>query len=323
MTKYFFIIIILSLSVISCERLTETSIADDGLPPAVPVGLRIVFSYDGEVGLEWNANNEADIRGYNIYRRENKAASILIAFTSDSYFFDDSLNYDSQYFYKISAIDLAGEESAASSEVLAEPENIYSPIAPRFPAVNARNWEENLSVYLSWEKSFESDVEKYFVFRSEEQTFIADTNSFIGESTQNYFSDTTALKLDTKYFYKIEAIDKGGLISTPSEEVSDEIYQSASLIFPQDSAEVVYFDYFKIKTINKPAAYRISVMTNPYFSEYWATEFYSEATDDTIYVRFNPDYVDANVRYYLRIAVYSISEQPNSISNLYNFIIVP
>lgn len=308
---------------ISCERLTETSVTDDGLPPAVPVGLRIVFSYDGEVGLEWNVNNEPDIRGYNIYRRENKTISTLIAFTTDSYFFDDSLNYDSQYYYKISAVDLVGEESAATSEILAEPENIYSPIAPRFPAVNARNWEENLSVYLSWEKSFESDVEKYFVFRSEEQGYIPDTSSFIGESAQNYFNDTTALKMDIKYFYKIVAIDKGGLISTPSEEVSDEIYHSASLIFPLDSAEVPFFDYFKIKTINKPATYRISVMTNPFFSEYWATEFYSEATDDTISVSFKPDYVDANVRYYLRIAVYSISEQPNSISNLYNFIIVP
>ncbi|HMU43745.1 MAG TPA: hypothetical protein PKA80_10620 [Ignavibacteriaceae bacterium] len=323
MTKYFFIIIILSLSVISCERLTETSIADDGLPPAVPVGLRIVFGYDGEVGLEWNANNEADIRGYNVYRRENKTVSILIAFTTDSYFFDDSLNYDSQYYYKISAVDLAGKESAATSEILAEPENIYSPVPPRFPLINARNWENNLSIYLSWEKSFESDVEKYFVFRSEEQGFIADTNSFIGESTQNYFNDTIDLKLDTKYFYKIEAIDKGGLISPASEEVNDEIYQTASLIFPEDSAEVGYFDFFKIKTINKPAAYRISVMTNPYFGEYWATEFYSQATDDTISVRFNPDYVDVNVNYYLRIAVYSVSEQPNSISNLYNFIIVP
>lgn len=289
MTKYFFIIIILSLSVISCERLTETSIADDGLPPAVPVGLRIVFGYDGEVGLEWNANNEADIRGYNVYRRENKTVSILIAFTTDSYFFDDSLNYDSQYYYKISAVDLAGKESAATSEILAEPENIYSPVPPRFPLINARNWENNLSIYLSWEKSFESDVEKYFVFRSEEQGFIADTNSFIGESTQNYFNDTIDLKLDTKYFYKIEAIDKGGLISPASEEVNDEIYQTASLIFPEDSAEVGYFDFFKIKTINKPAAYRISVMTNPYFGEYWATEFYSQATDDTISVRFNPD----------------------------------
>lgn len=308
---------------ISCERLTETSVTDDGLPPAVPVGLRIVFSYDGEVGLEWNVNNEPDIRGYNIYRRENKTISTLIAFTTDSYFFDDSLNYDSQYYYKISAVDLVGEESAATSEILAEPENIYSPIAPRFPAVNARNWEENLSVYLSWEKSFESDVEKYFVFRSEEQGYIPDTSSFIGESAQNYFNDTTALKMDINYFYKIVAIDKGGLISTPSEEVSDEIYHSASLIFPLDSAEVPFFDYFKIKTINKPATYRISVMTNPFFSEYWATEFYSEATDDTISVSFNPDYVNANVRYYLRIAVYSISEQPNSISNLYNFIIVP
>jgi len=308
---------------ISCERLTETSVTDDGLPPAVPVGLRIVFSYDGEVGLEWNVNNEPDIRGYNIYQRENKTISTLIAFTTDSYFFDDSLNYDSQYYYKISAVDLVGEESAATSEILAEPENIYSPIAPRFPAVNARNWEENLSVYLSWEKSFESDVEKYFVFRSEEQGYIPDTSSFIGESAQNYFNDTTALKMDIKYFYKIVAIDKGGLISTPSEEVSDEIYHSASLIFPLDSAEVPFFDYFKIKTINKPATYRISVMTNPFFSEYWATEFYSEATDDTISVSFNPDYVNANVRYYLRIAVYSISEQPNSISNLYNFIIVP
>lgn len=323
MTKYFFIIIILSLSVISCERLTETSIADDCLPPAVPVGLRIVFGYDGEVGLEWNANNEADIRGYNVYRRENKTVSILIAFTTDSYFFDDSLNYDSQYYYKISAVDLAGKESAATSEILAEPENIYSPVPPRFPLINARNWENNLSIYLSWEKSFESDVEKYFVFRSEEQGFIADTNSFIGESTQNYFNDTIDLKLDTKYFYKIEAIDKGGLISPASEEVNDEIYQTASLIFPEDSAEVGYFDFFKIKTINKPAAYRISVMTNPYFGEYWAAEFYSQATDDTISVRFNPDYVDVNVNYYLRIAVYSVSEQPNSISNLYNFIIVP
>lgn len=309
--------------IISCERPTESSAADDGLPPAVPVGLRIVFDYDGEVVLEWDTNNETDIHGYNIYRRENKTASILIAFTSDNYFFDDSLEYDSQYYYKISAVDLSGKESAATLEVLAEPKNFYPPITPRFPSINARNWEGDLTIYISWEKGFESDVNQYLIYRSLDQNFSADSNSFIGESTENYFTDTTDLELETKYYYKIKAMDKGGLTSQPSDEVSDEIYDQAELIFPQDSLEVDFFDYFKIKTINKPAAYRISVMTNPYFSEYWATEFSSEVTDDTISVRFNPNYVDVNLRYYLRIAVYSVSEQPNSISKLYNFIIVP
>ncbi len=102
---YFKYLSLIFLCIISaCNRPLEVDNSSDNLPPAVPINVRIFESFDGEIGIEWDNNSELDLRGYNIYRRTDSTKYKLIKFTTDDYLIDDSLNYNTTYFYEITAI---------------------------------------------------------------------------------------------------------------------------------------------------------------------------------------------------------------------------
>ncbi len=95
--------------------------ADDVFPPAVPTGLQAVFSGPGQqpfIDLVWTPATEADLAGYNVYRREagriaEKLNSELIKTPA---FRDTKIEAGAEYFYSVSAVDLRGNESTRSEE---------------------------------------------------------------------------------------------------------------------------------------------------------------------------------------------------------------
>jgi len=302
-----------------CERPSEYDQEDDGLPPAVPAGLYLYFASDGEVLFEWRSNNEADLKGYNVYKLTNDSQYIKIAFTPDNYFLDDSLDYDSTYFYRISAVDIWERESSLSQEINAKPENKHRPAAPRFVTINARNWESNLSVFLSWEPNSETDIAGYNIYRNTYSLFNPDSSSFIGYSDTESWNDTSDLSLLTDYYYRIRAVDKGGLIGSESFEVYDRILKMPEIVFPKDSEEMNFYGDFKFTAAGAPASYKIIVQSNIIIGTLWEKEFSSNLIDDTLEIKFDYPYVEQSKEYYWRIASYSGSPEPNSITKLYKF----
>lgn len=317
----FYLLILTSVVIhYGCERPTDVTQKDDGIPPAVPTGVRIYYASDGEILVEWFSNVEADLKGYNVFRKTNKTEYSLLAFTRNSYWFDDSLSYDEKYFYKISAVDIWGQESERSEEVSATPINRYNPKTPRYISINARNWEGKISVYLDWELSNESDVVGYNIYRNLNSSFTADSTNQIGFTNGIQFSDTNNIQLYKDYYYKIRAVDRGGLMSNESSLVNDQVYDMAEQIFPANDSLVNYFNNFLIKSVKTPADYRLIVQTNEYFGEFWSTNFSSSVINDTIKVQFNPPYLYPYVYYYWRIITYSNNNsEPNSISPVYKF----
>lgn len=95
--------------------------AHDIFPPAVPSGLQAVFSGPGQqpfIDLIWMPDTDADLAGYNVYRREagtpeQKMNSELINMPA---FRDTNVARGRNYFYSISAVDVRGNESARSAE---------------------------------------------------------------------------------------------------------------------------------------------------------------------------------------------------------------
>ena len=320
--KKFFIVFSFLLSLFGCERPTNITNVDDGIPPAVPSGLSVYFAGDGEVILDWLNNSEPDFKGYNIYRSTDSSVFNFIYFTSDNIFYNDTLSYDTIYYYRITAIDVWGTESAASSTVSAQPLNKNKPHMPRFIGINARNWEDNRSVYLSWQANYDSDIKHYNIYRGTDNNFISDSSSFVGSSIEPEFTDTTNLSLYTMYYYKIRALDKGELLSDESSVVNDQIVGIPEVVLPLDKTESHGFTDFIIKAINVPATYEIIVQDNQFFGTFWDKQFDSNVTNDTISINFNPTYLTNNQTYYWRVAVYtSSSSEPNSISKLYQFTI--
>jgi hypothetical protein len=100
---------------------TVTVLAHDVFPPAVPSGLQAVFSGVGQapfVDLVWAPDTEADLAGYNIFRREEGGppAKINSDLVKAPTYRDGEVHSGRTYFYSVSAVDVRGNESARSEE---------------------------------------------------------------------------------------------------------------------------------------------------------------------------------------------------------------
>jgi hypothetical protein len=302
----------------NCDRSNEI-VEDPGIPPAVPTGLRIFYASDGEIVIEWRFNSEPDVKGYNIYRRTEFTESEIVGFVSEDFFFDDSLQYDTTYFYKITAVSLWNRESEFSNEVSAKPQNVNNPRRPVGLRINARNWEGETSIYLHWLNNEESDIAGYNIYRGSLPGFISDSTNLIGFTSTANFYDTLSLNFYSRYYYKIKAVDNGGLLSSQSDEVNDLIFEIPEIIFPADNAYTEFFENFIIKTIDVPARYRIGLQTNKFFGEIWNTTINSSVVNDTLAIHFDPPSLQVNKTYYWRISTYSNgNSEPNSISELFS-----
>ncbi len=97
----------------------STTIFLDTTPPAPPTGLVATLG-DTIVDLNWSANAEPDVAGYNVYRSETsggpytKINTELITGTS---YQDTTVVVGILYYYVITACDNAGNESSYSQEV--------------------------------------------------------------------------------------------------------------------------------------------------------------------------------------------------------------
>jgi hypothetical protein len=93
----------------------------DTFPPAAPTGLQAVYAgVPGQdaIDLSWNPEQERELAGYNIYRREEAGTatrlnSELIPGTS---YHDNGVTPGRKYFYSITAVDAHGVESKPSDE---------------------------------------------------------------------------------------------------------------------------------------------------------------------------------------------------------------
>lgn len=93
----------------------------DVFPPAVPSGLQAVFSGPGQapfIDLIWAPVTDADLAGYNIYRREADNAPVRInaELVKVPAYRDAQVGGGNTYFYSVSSVDVRGNESARSAE---------------------------------------------------------------------------------------------------------------------------------------------------------------------------------------------------------------
>jgi hypothetical protein len=93
----------------------------DVYPPAVPSGLQAVYSGVGQkpfVDLLWAPDTDADLAGYNVYRKEDmgRFAKINAELVKTPSLRDLNVVAGKTYHYAVSAVDLRGNESARSEE---------------------------------------------------------------------------------------------------------------------------------------------------------------------------------------------------------------
>jgi len=90
----------------------NVEIALDDIAPTVPLNLQCNPVSQTQLDLVWNAaSDNAGVGGYNVYRDD-----VYLATVTDTTFSDDGLACETQYCYRVSAIDAAENESALSGE---------------------------------------------------------------------------------------------------------------------------------------------------------------------------------------------------------------
>ena len=321
----FRLILVCLFFLIGCDREKPNEVIDDGVSPSPPTGLGLFREYDGEVGLEWNGNLEFDISFYNIYRSIDSLSNFnKIESTTNLFYVDYPLDYDSIYYYKITAVDNSNLESGFSNLVRAQPKNIYAPFRPFGLNINARNWEDKQSVLLWWDAPFQSDVVKFHIYRDTQESVTVNSGFFIGTSENYSFVDSSSLDLLTDYFYVVVAEDKGGLTSEPSFVISDIILNKPEPILPANNSFVDYFTEFQIKTVSYPANYKIVIQSNEVSGIIRELNFSSDKVDEVISVKLSGVTFQPYRKYFWRVFTYTTNRlDPNSFSELHGFTIQP
>ncbi len=312
------------LVLISCSRNEITELSDDGLPPAAPADLVVYAAFDGQVGLSWQHNNEPDIYGYSVFRSKNDTLHfVLIHFTTNNYFIDTNLDYDSIYYYKINAVDKFHRESKFSKIVSAQPKNIYKPLRPQYVKVHARNIDDEKYILLNWNPSIDNDINYYEIYRDTGNTVNIIPDNLIDTSSNNYYIDKKELKLLKKYSYSIIAVDKGGLKSEPTIPVFDIILNKPVLISPLNNSTVNFIGEFKFRTISMAVDYKLVIQRNPVYGIVFEYDFSTDKTDTLITINLSNIYLEPNNTYYWRIFTFTQKDEPNSCSETFSFTFIP
>ena len=314
-------LLILLIAVVYGCREKLTGPFNDNSPPSIPTGLTVDGAFDGEVGLSWQQNVESDISGYKIYRSIGNDNNFkFLSTTSDNYYTDKGLEYDSTYNYKVSAFDKKNNESGLSLPVWAIPKNLYAPLPPTVVNINARNQDGEMSIHLSWDSSFDTDIAYYKVYRNTSSFENADSSLLIANVDGINYDDVNNLKLYQNYYYRISAVDKGNLKSSLTNSVSDYILGTPVLLSPPDSSEISDFSNFKIKTVGKPAVYKLVIQDNTAYGPVKEINFDSDFIDKEITVDLSGLQLEAYKTYFWRVLTYTNNNQePNSYSGLFSF----
>ena len=102
--------------------------AVDTFPPSVPQGLLAAVTSASpsgapEVDLSWSINSETDLGGYRVYRseqQEDKGQLLTPELLLSPAYRDTSVRPEHQYWYRVTSVDRAGNESAPSPPVAAD-----------------------------------------------------------------------------------------------------------------------------------------------------------------------------------------------------------
>jgi len=314
-------LILLGLVLFACREKIIAPITNSTLPPPPPRDVAVLSAYDGVILLQWQALNEIGVNKYFIYRGVNSPSHLnLWDSTTLNYYTDDSLYYDSTYYYSIVSVNRAGIKSKFSKIVSAKPVNMYAPYPPFGLKINATNWNDTLLINLYWNAPFVADVDHYEIYRDTSKSFVVNSATFIGSTSKTFYVDSKNLRLLTDYYYKIVSVDKGGLKSKPTGFVRDVILDRPIIISPTNNSIVKQIFNFKFITSSRDASYNIIIQSNKLFGFVDKIKLGIQKAKDTVSVNYDAYYLEKNKIYYWRVVSYSgFSSQANSFSRLGTF----
>jgi len=174
---------------------------DAAFAPGKPRSLKASADGARAVKLDWRRVSGAAL--YYVYRDGNRVAQ-----SDRSDYRDEGLEPSTTYVYRVSAVDDAGDEGALSDPAQVTTEALPGPSAPTDLAATAVG---PYRIDLTWSASeSEVGVEYYRVMRDDVEIATTDTLAYAD----------TGLNPETRYEYRVSAVDSLGKESDRSERAS-------------------------------------------------------------------------------------------------------
>src|SRR4030042_811203 len=173
----------------STQACATTQTPPDTAPPSVPTGLTATAVSTSQINLSWNASTDnVGVTGYMVYREGAFLKSVAATSTSDT-----GLSPSTEYCYKVSAYDAAGNGSAQSTQACATTQTPPDTAPPSVPTGLTATAVSTSQINLSWNASTDNvGVTGYMVYRggaflkSVATTSTSDTG--LSPSTQSCYS---------------------------------------------------------------------------------------------------------------------------------------
>ncbi len=171
--------------------------------PTVPAGLASTQVSVTTATLGWSASTDnIGVTGYHVYRNGTQVGTVL---APTLVFSDSGLTPNTQYIYRLTAYDAAGNVSAQTGPVtVTTPPDTTAPTLPGKPTSATQTMT---SISLSWAAATDNvAVTGYRVYRNGTQ---------VGAPSTTSYTDT-GLAVNTTYTYTIAAVDAAGNVSALS-----------------------------------------------------------------------------------------------------------
>ncbi|MGB9920709.1 MAG: Ig-like domain-containing protein [Moorellales bacterium] len=181
----------------------------DAEPPGVPPGFRAAAEGAHSVRLTWApATDDVGVVSYEIARSRNPGGPFEVIYqagATDTGYLDGGLEVNATYYYRIVALDAAGNRSDPA-EARATTLDVTPPAAPAGLAALGLDLH---SVSLSWQAAADDvGVTSYAIYRAESPSGPFELIAEVGGGVLTL--QDTGLKAGTSYFYCVKARDAAG-----------------------------------------------------------------------------------------------------------------
>lgn len=315
------IILIAPLLLPACNKLSTIPTSEDNFIILPPTNLTVIGAQDAAVLIYWDPVSAVGFSYYNVYFGTKATNLRLTTETSDNSFFIDSLNYDSIYYFQVTAVYSNDSESRPSNLDSAKPVNEYLPNTPAGLTVQGHNDNSGRYMTVIWSPNTDGDLGGYEIYRDTSAMFQPDTTSFsdlIATSKTNAFRDTSRLAVNENFYYKIIAFDFGHWRSQPSQVASDKILDRPYLISPADNTTISAQNdlSFSFGRVAGASGFIFYVSTSPSGGDVFTATLSSD--QDSLLLPGST--LNPNELYFWHIAATTIDPSiPNSVSDVFSF----
>jgi hypothetical protein len=169
-------------------------------PPAIPTGFKGTAG-NKQAMLQWTANAETDIKGYNLYNGATKVNGSPITGTNYTV---TGLNNMQSYTFTLEAVNTSNIQSTAGATTQVTPINATPPAIPSGLTATAGNTQ----IFLDWVANSETDLKGYNVYYN--------ATKLNGSPITGKKYTVSSLTNGTSYSFTIKAVNTSGYESNNS-----------------------------------------------------------------------------------------------------------